>query len=36
MVAAQIATSVKKKAMDDLFKPAPAIVEEVIMYFHIR
>ena len=29
-MAAQITTSVKRKAMDNLFKPAPAIVEEVI------
>ena len=28
-MAAQITTSVKRKAMDNVFKPAPAIVEEV-------
>ncbi|XP_044164508.1 uncharacterized protein LOC114952152 isoform X2 [Acropora millepora] len=30
-IAAQITTSVKRKAMDNLFKPAPAIVEEVFL-----
>lgn len=30
-MAAQITTSVKRKAMENLFKPAPAIVEEVFL-----
>ena len=38
LLAAQIMTTVKRKAMDDLFKPASAIVEEVtnLMMYDIK